>query len=100
VFRIHIVKRLSHWEQHETQGNKTNKGSKAKQQERNANIAARNAGHTQQWTTPSVGSILISILTSITIKVRVFKKHFKKTFKNILDNFEKLQINSFDSVTV
>jgi hypothetical protein len=85
---IHIVKRLSHWEQHETQGNKTNKGNKAKQQERNANIAARNTGHTQQWTTPNVGSILISILISITTKVRVLK--------NILENFEKLHINSFN----
>jgi hypothetical protein len=74
-----------------TQGNKTNKGNKAKQQERNANIAARNTGHTQPWTTPNVGSILISILTSITTKVCFFKTHFK----NILDNFEKLHINSF-----
>jgi hypothetical protein len=72
-----------------TQGNKTNKGNKAKQQERNANIAT---GHTQQWTTPNVGSILISILTSITKKVRVFKKHFK----NILENSEKLHIIIFN----
>jgi hypothetical protein len=78
----------THWEQHETQGNKTNKGNKAKQQERNANIAARNTGHTQQWTTPNVGSILISILTSIMTKVRVLK--------NILENCEKLHINSFN----
>jgi hypothetical protein len=42
------IKRLSHWEQHETQGNKTNKGNKAKQKEHSANIAARNTGHTQQ----------------------------------------------------
>jgi hypothetical protein len=38
--------------------------------------------------TPNVGSILISILTSITTKVRVLK--------NILENFEKLHINSFN----
>jgi hypothetical protein len=59
---------------------------RAKQQERNANIAARNTGQTQQWMTPYVGSILISILTSKTTKVCVFKKHFK----NILENFRKL----------
>jgi hypothetical protein len=70
-----VIVLLSHWEQHETQGNKTNKGNKAKQQERNANIASRNTGHTQQWTTPNVGSILISILTSITKKF-VFLKTF------------------------
>jgi hypothetical protein len=46
---------LLHWEQHETQGNKTNKGNKTKQQEHNANIVARNTGHTQQWKTPNVG---------------------------------------------
>jgi hypothetical protein len=67
------------WEQHETQGNKTNKGNKAKQQEHNANIATRNTGPTQQWTTPNVGSILISILTSITTKVCVLK-NILKTF--------------------
>jgi hypothetical protein len=73
------ITRLSHWEQHETQGKKTNKGNKAKQQERNANIAAKNTGDTQQWTTPNIGSILISILTSIMTKVRVFKKNILKT---------------------
>jgi hypothetical protein len=55
------------------------------------NIAARNTGHTQQWTTPNVGSILISILTSIATKVRVFKKDFK----NILENFEKTSNKQF-----